>query len=285
MSDALGPHGASAPEDGPIDRAAAFAAGPTRVPRKFVHWILIGAAALGIGGVLLEHVLTVVGINPTPPSTTATVPASSRSASGAGAEHETTVPGQLAGFMGLSRMTPGQARAFSLVDENGRDFSLASQRGRVVVLSFFDGRCNDICPVVADEIEQADALLGSSAARVSFVTVNTDPAATAVSGLEEVLAKTKLGRMANWHMLTGPLSELSTIWRDYGITVSFDTSTRTVEHNEVIYFLDGAGQFCFSATPFANESRPTGTYVLPVSDVKEFARGIATYARELVDAR
>jgi protein SCO1 len=285
MTDAVGSSSAGASEDGPVDRAAAFAAGPSRIPRKFVYWVLLAAAVLGIGGALLEHVLTAAGINPTPPSTTTAVPASSRPPAASSTEHETTVPGALAGFMGLSRMTPGHARAISLVDERGQSFSLADERGKVVVLSFFDGRCNDICPVIADEIEQADARLGVLASRVGFLTVNTDPAATAVSGLDQVLAKTGLGRLPNWHMLTGPLSALNTVWSNYGVIVSFDTATRTVEHNDVIYFLDGAGRFAFSATPSANESRPSGTYELPASEMSEFAKGIATYATQLADSR
>jgi protein SCO1/2 len=263
-----------------VDRAAAFAAGPVRIPRKFVWFVLCAAAVLGIGGALLEHVLDAAGINPTP-STTVTTIAQSHPVAVASSEHEAVMPGELAAFMGLNRMTPGQARPFSLVDERGQTVSLADERAKVVVLTFFDGRCNDICPVIADEIEQADADLGPSAGGVSFLTVNTDPAATAVSGLQNVLVKTHLGRLSNWSMLTGPLSELNTVWQNYGITVSYDTATRTAEHNDVMYFLDGEGRFQLSATPFANESRPSGTYDLPADQITRFAAGIATYTRQI----
>jgi len=276
--------GASA--EGTVDRAAAFAGGPTRIPRRFVHLVLFAAAVLGVGGALLEHVLDATGINPTAPSVTTPTrtprPVAAQSSSG---EHEAVVPGELAAFMGLTRTTPGQARPISLVDERGQRFSLADESARVVVLTFFDGRCNDICPVVAGEIEQADADLGELTRRVSFLTVNTDPAATAVSGLQGVRIRTGLGRLSNWHMLTGPVSELNTVWQSYGITVSFDTATRKVEHNDVMYFLDGEGRFRFSATPFADESRPSGVYELPSAEITQFARGIATYAGELVADR
>lgn len=155
----------------------------------------------------------------------------------------------------------------------------------MVVLTFFNGRCNDICPVLADEITQADTKLGALARRVIFLTLNTDPAATAVSGLEGVLTRTGLGRLSNWQMLTGPLSELNTLWRYYGVTVAFDTASRSVEHNDVMYFLDTAGHFRYSATPAANERRPSGTYYLPSFEIREFANGIATYAGQLVAKR
>jgi cytochrome oxidase Cu insertion factor (SCO1/SenC/PrrC family) len=282
MTDAIRPGPAAGFEQEPVDRAAAFAAGPGRIPRKFVHWVLFAAAVLGIGGALLEHVLSAAGINPTPPATTTPAKATTVSQ---GAEGETKVPGKLAVFMGLDSMAADPARAISLVDERGQVLSLAGERGKVVVLSFFDGRCNDICPVVAKEIVQADARLGTPAGRVSFLTVNTDPSTTAVSGLDEVLARTGLGRLTNWHMVTGPLSELNAVWLDYGITVTYDTSTRTAEHNDVMYFLDQQGRFRFSATPWADERRPSGTYTLAAAEISKFATGIATYASELAAGR
>ncbi|MGA2804317.1 MAG: SCO family protein [Acidimicrobiales bacterium] len=283
MTDAMQPSPTGSPAAGPVDRAAAFAAGPTRIPRKFV-WVVLGAAAvLGVGGALLEHVLDAAGVNPTPTTTVTTIVASRPLA--AGSEHESVVPGEPATFMGLNRMTPGEARPFSLVNERGQTVSLADERSRVVVLTFFDGRCDDICPVLAEEIGKADSDLGASAGRVIFLTVNTDPAATAVSGLANVLTKTALGHLPNWHMLTGTLSELNAVWRSYGITVSFDAATRTVEHNDVMYFLDGDGRFRFSATPFANERRPSGTHELASDEISKFATGIATYAYELTDSR
>lgn len=273
------------PAEGSVDRVAAFAAGPSRIPRNFVYLVLAGAALLGIGGALLEHVLSVTGVNPSPPAVTTPTPSSHQVTASSSAEHEATVPGALAALMGLSRMTSGVARPFSLIDQGGQSLSLADEQNKVVVLTFFDGRCNDICPVVADEIEQADARLGGLAGRVSFVTINTDPDATAVSGLQGVLSKTGLDRLSNWHMLTGPLSELNAVWRSYGVTVTFDTATRTVEHNDVMYFLDGQGRFRFSATPVADERRPSGAYYLPSAQIAQFAHGIATYAGDMVASK
>jgi cytochrome oxidase Cu insertion factor (SCO1/SenC/PrrC family) len=279
MTEAVRP---SEPEpETPVDRAAAFAAGPSRIPRRF-WYVLVGAAAvLGIGGALLEHLLSVVGLNPTAAAVTTTT--RPRPSPPAGSEHETAVRGKLASFIGLTSMTPASAGPISLIDERGRTISLSSYRGKVVVLTFFDGRCNDICPVLGAEIRQADADLGARARGVSFLTVNTDPAATAVSGLERVLATTELGDVPNWHMLTGPLSELNSVWRAYGVSVTFDTATRTATHNDVMYFVDGKGRFVYGASPFANERRPSGSFVLPPAEIARFAFGIATYAARILD--
>ena len=76
----------------------------------------------------------------------------------------------------------------------------------MVVLTFFDAPCNDIVPVLAAEIEQADADLGADAADVEFVTVNTDPNALAQSAEAPLLRATRLGTLPNWHMVTGSSS-------------------------------------------------------------------------------
>ena len=133
-----------------VDRAAAFAAGPSRIPRRFVYIVLCAAAVLAIGGALAEHIVSAAGLNPTPTTTTPARP--TRPVSATSTEHEALVPGALGSFMGLERLTPGGARGFSLVDERGQTISLAGARGKVVVLTFFNGRCNDICPVLAREI-------------------------------------------------------------------------------------------------------------------------------------
>ena len=39
-----------------------------------------------------------------------------------------------------------------------------------------------------------------------------------------------------------------------------------------MYFLDGTGRFRFSATPFANERRPSGTYELASSEISRFGK-------------
>lgn len=264
-----------------VDRRAAFAAGPSRIPRRFVYSLLVAAVVLGLGGVLAERLASVLGLNPV--ATTTTVP-SARVRPAPVVERATAVPGALASFMGLDKMTPGLAATFALTDERGRPFSLSAQRGDVVVLSFFDGRCNDICPVLAAELKEADTDLGPLRERVSLVTVNTDPGALAVSGLRAAAA-TGLSGLPNWHMVTGPLQEMDSVWRAYGITVNFDPSSRVVVHNDLLYILEPGGRFSYSATPFGDESRTTGRYSLGPADIARYARGIATYASRLVSPR
>ena len=69
-------------------------------------------------------------------------------------------------------------------------------------------------------MEQADADLGTAATDIEFVTVNTDPVALAQSAEAPSVHGTGLGSLANWHMVTGPLTTLNGVWKAYGVSIS-----------------------------------------------------------------
>jgi cytochrome oxidase Cu insertion factor (SCO1/SenC/PrrC family) len=265
----------------PIDRAAALAAGAPGVPRKFAYWVLAAAVVLSLGGLLGEHLFSAAGLNPTPttdPTTTTAPPVVAPAPLTGATAQPVTAP--LTALMGLTSLPATRAPAFTLVDQDGQPATVPSGTAGVVVLTFFDGSCNDICPVLAAEIRQADADLGAQADRVEFLTVNTDPRDLATSG-QAPAGATGLSGLANWRMLTGPLASLNAVWKAYGVTVSVDEKTGLEAHSDVVYFIDPAGDLRFRATPFADEST-TGAYSLAPATVARWATGIATYAAMLI---
>jgi len=266
----------------PADRAAALAQGTPAVPPTFVFWVLGVILVLSVGGLVGEHVFSSAGLNPTPTSTPTTAaraaPAATPGAPAPATDHSLNAP--LAAFMGLSAPGPRPAPTFSLTDQAGRSWSVPTQPPKVVVLTFFDAPCNDICPVLASEIEQADADLGPLAGRVEFLTVNTDPTALAQSAEAPVLGGTGLGALANWRMLTGPLAALDAVWKAYGVSISADPKTGLEAHNDVMDFIDAKGVLRYRATPFADESA-TGTFSLSPAAITRWGRGMAGYAGRL----
>jgi cytochrome oxidase Cu insertion factor (SCO1/SenC/PrrC family) len=264
------------------DRAAALAEGAPGIPARFVWWVLAGALVLCIGGLIGEHIFTAAGLNPTP-ATTTTVPNATRTpppTTPAPPAPGPSLSAALPAFMGLSAPSPRLVTPFSLSDQSGQPISVPTTPARVVVLSFFDSTCNDICPVLAAEMEQADADLGVDAVKVEFVTVNTDPSALAQSD-EASAIDTGLGRLPNWHIVTGPLASLNSIWKSYGVAISVNTKTGLEAHSDLIDFIDPQGFLRYKATPFADEST-RGAYTLPASSEARWAEGIATYASQLI---
>jgi cytochrome oxidase Cu insertion factor (SCO1/SenC/PrrC family) len=272
------------PPGAPIDRAAALAEGAPGVPTHFVWWVLGAVLVLSLGGLLAEHIFSAAGLNASSVSTTTTAPNPVRTAPGdapAPPHAGGALGASLPALMGLSTPSPRPAPAFTLTDQHGAPVSVPASPPRVIVVTFFDAPCNDICPVLAKEIAGADADLGARAGQVDFVTVNTDPAALAASSESPVLTETALGTLPNWHMVTGPLATLNAVWNAYGVSISVNAKTGTEAHDDAMDFIDASGFLRYRATPFADEST-TGTYSLPSATEVRWAQGIATYAERLI---
>ena len=266
-----------------LDRSAALAQGAPGIPANFVFWALGVVLVLSLGGLLGEHLFSAAGLNPTPttvPTPTTAVRETPAPTPVSGVDRSLEAP--LAAFMGITGSRSHPAPAFTLTDQMGQPVSLPLHPPRVVVLSFFDANCNDVCPILASEIEQADTDLGAQASQVEFLTVNTDPAALAQSAEAPVLTGTGLSALTNWHMLTGPLATLNAVWKAYGVSISLDAKTGLEAHNDVIDFIDPRGDLRYRATPFANESS-SGAFSLPTASTTRWGQGIAIYAEKLVD--
>ncbi len=265
------------------ERAAAFAVADPKVPRQFALIAVAVLAVLGIGGVLLEHVLSSVGLNP---GATNTGQSTTTSAAGlvsppASSPSTPLVGAALPQFMGMTPRSGAPAPDFSLVDQSGHEVSLADERGSAVVLTFFDAPCQDICPVLSAELLKAAADLGTAAHRVVFLTVNTDPGVLSSAPASTAAQRTGLGALSSWHFLTSNLTTLNAVWQAYGVSVNVSRTSGLVAHNDVMDFIDPAGRLRFEATPFADES-PTGAYSLPAASVARWGQGIATYAGQLL---
>ncbi|HSZ37186.1 MAG TPA: SCO family protein [Acidimicrobiales bacterium] len=273
----------AAPAPSELDRAAALEQGSPGIPSRFIWWVLGAVLVLSLGGFVGERVISAVGLNASSVTTTSApnpVRVSPRETPAPPAS-DRTLDAPLASFMGLSAPRPRAATPFSATDQNGQPVSLSSQPARVVVLTFFNAPCNDICPVLATEITEADAFLGPRAADVEFITVNTDPAALATAAESPAVSGTALGTLPNWQMVTGPLDALNPLWKAYGVSISVDPKTGAVVHNDVMDFIDPQGIMRYRAMPYADESS-LGTFALGAASEARWAQGIATYAGRLV---
>jgi cytochrome oxidase Cu insertion factor (SCO1/SenC/PrrC family) len=268
----------------PLDRAAALRAGSAPVPRKVITWIIVGFAALGLGGVVADRFLGNAGVG-TPTTSPTTLAGTSNTAPPTPAPPDAPPIGaSLNSFIGLKQMGNGKAPALDLKNQNGVAWSPAQTRGKVVVLTFFNSDCSDICPVLGQEINQANNLLEAEGEQVDFVVVNTDPLQTTLSADPPALAQTALSNLADVTFLNGTLSQLGGVWSNYGVTVTVQKSTRAVNHNDLMYFIDPTGNLRLRATPFANEDQ-LGVYGLGAADIRRFAQGIAASAASLSRSR
>ncbi len=133
----------------------------------------------------------------------------------------------------------GPAARFSLTDQFGHPYSLGEHAGHFTVLTALDPHCNTDCPLMADQILQARALL-SAGAKVDFVAVAADPYHESVSDLRQFIKKEHLSGVSNFYFVTGSLTSLQRVWTDYGIEVSMKPTDKMSIHSDYFYIVDPA---------------------------------------------
>jgi cytochrome oxidase Cu insertion factor (SCO1/SenC/PrrC family) len=134
------------------------------------------------------------------------------------------------------------APAFRLTDQNGTQVSLASLRGKVVLLTFLDPVCTSDCPEIAQIFRGASQVLGASASRVELVAIVTNPLYRSVAYTRAFDHQERLTELPNWLFLTGSLAQLEQAWRSYGIAHAILPAGGMIGHNDVAYVIDANGR-------------------------------------------
>jgi len=259
----------------PRDRHGAVSARRVTIPRKFIAWTIVAVLVLGLGGEVVQHFFETYGKASTTATTTPVLKGT-----------PTTNPNlpsliSLQVFMGLKDIGEKIAPTFTLRTQRGRKWRLASHKGQVIVLAFYDSNCNDICPVLGKEIALASHELGARGATVHFVIVNTDPHATKISTNSGALTVPGLSGDGSVTLLSGSIDQLNLVWSAYGIRVIVGAKASEVSHNNALYFIGPNGNLVSYSAPFGTESK-TGLYSLNLPSLRTYARAIAETADSLV---
>ena len=135
-----------------------------------------------------------------------------------------------------------RAAPFSLTDQHGRTVTLASLRGKVVLLTFLDDTCSMDCPLIAQEFRQAGQLLSADTRRVELVAINYNPLNTQVSYIQAFDRQEGLAGVPNWLYLTGTPAQLQQVWRHYGVLpAEILPAGSMVAHGDYAFVIDQAG--------------------------------------------
>ncbi len=258
------------------DRARAFNESLTNarasLPSSFFKWVIAAVVVLGGGGTLLERVMG--GATPATTTTTTLVAQAPPVA-------QAPLGASVTSLLGLKPLGTVTAPALSLTTQSGKPWHLADQRGHVVIVTFYDARCHDICPVLGAELRMALRDLGARASSVRVAIVNTDPQFTSVNPHVAALDVPGLAGIPTVSFLSGSLNQLNDVWTNYGVAVSVGAQAQQIAHNNVLYFIDPRGRLRSLALPFANESHD-GRYHLSATIQRRFSRGLANVAGSLI---
>jgi cytochrome oxidase Cu insertion factor (SCO1/SenC/PrrC family) len=133
------------------------------------------------------------------------------------------------------------ASPFRLTDQHGRTVTLASLRGKVVLLTFLDPVCTVDCPLIAQEFKAAGALLGTQNSQVELVAIAANPNYYGIPFTQAFDQQEGLSTVQNWLYLTGSLTQLQHLWSQYGIDVQDLPAGAMSAHNDLAFVIDPAG--------------------------------------------
>ncbi|HEY3766730.1 MAG TPA: SCO family protein [Gaiellales bacterium] len=155
------------------------------------------------------------------------------------------------------------APAFDLPDQSGARTTVASLRGHVVLLTFLDSRCTNLCPIEGAQLAAVQRRLPASE-RPELVVVSVNPADTRASVARFVH---EAGWTSPWRWLLGSRSTLAPVWRAYhiGVRLSHGQAVQTgkttirlqgsVVHTIALYVIDRQGRERYGYLP---PFRPAG---------------------------
>jgi cytochrome oxidase Cu insertion factor (SCO1/SenC/PrrC family) len=166
------------------------------------------------------------------------------------------------------------APAFTLTDQDGRQVSLASLRGKVVLLTFLDPVCTSDCPLIAQEFREADQVLGASSRHVELVAIVDNPVYRSTAYTRAFDSQEGLSGVPNWLYLTGSVAQLQQDWNRYGVAAQIVRAGGMIAHNDVAYVIDASGH----TRAELNFNPGPGT----ASTKSSFAVELATQARQVM---
>lgn len=160
--------------------------------------------------------------------------------------HESAAPA-IPPASGAAATWPAGARVappFSLRDENGSPVSLASLRGRPVVVTFIDPLCRDFCPIEAQRLNEV-VRTAPPGSKPAIVAVSVNVYGNARANLLQDERKWTLA--PEWRWAVGAPPRLARVWSDYHVAVLASAKTvagvtvHSIAHTEAAYLVDAKG--------------------------------------------
>jgi cytochrome oxidase Cu insertion factor (SCO1/SenC/PrrC family) len=142
---------------------------------------------------------------------------------------------------GYNPPVDGTAPGFQLTDTSGRTVTLASLRGKVVMLTFLDPVCTTDCPIIAQELKSTAKLLGSQDRQVEMVAIAANPTYHSTAFTRAFDEQEGLTTVPDWLFLTGSLGQLTQVWDHYGADVENLPAGAMTMHPDLVVVIDPKG--------------------------------------------
>ncbi len=145
--------------------------------------------------------------------------------------------------LGMAGLLPEREPApdFTLVDQSGAEVSLASLRGKTLLVDFVYTECPGPCPVqTARQVELQRSLPAELRERTRFVSISLDPERDTPAALR-AYAEARGADLEHWSFLTGPSAAVAGVVRGFGVG-SLRKPDGEIEHLMATFLVDGEGR-------------------------------------------
>jgi len=133
----------------------------------------------------------------------------------------------------------GPAPGFTLIDQDGKSFSLRSTRGRVAVVTFLFTSCSSTCPLLTAKLVSVQRNLGSEAPNVMFTAITVDPLHDTPATLKKY-AEAYLADTSHFVFLTGSIKQIEDVSRSYAVFRKAQPSG-DIDHTFLTSLIDRSG--------------------------------------------
>jgi protein SCO1 len=143
-------------------------------------------------------------------------------------------------LQGLLLNPPKPAAPLVLHNYTGQRVSLATTRGKAVLVTFVYTHCPDVCPLIVSNLASAQRSLGAAARDVRILAVTVDPRRDTPNAVRTFLsARGALGRI---DYLLGRRSQLLATWKAWHVEVTAHNKLLTTGHSAVVYGITASGR-------------------------------------------
>jgi protein SCO1 len=162
---------------------------------------------------------------------------------GSSAQRASKTDAKQASFDAEGLLSPvTQAPPLALRNYLGQPVSIASYRGKAVLVTFLYTNCPDICPLITSNLRVAQNLMGpATSSKAQIIAVSVDPRGDTPKAVAAFLARHEMtGRM---QYLVGSAAQLARVWKAWGVGSERDEQQpQFVNHSGLIYGITASGK-------------------------------------------
>jgi protein SCO1 len=128
-----------------------------------------------------------------------------------------------------------------LVDQRGRSFTLASLRGKPLVITFIGAHCTDACPLINAQFSDVAGRIQREHLAARLLTITLDPEHDSPATMRH-LAKLFDADPRSWIFAGGTVANVHAIMRSFGVISVQGKDGYAEQHTTFVYILNSQGR-------------------------------------------